>query len=230
MVEPAHVSPTATVQAAVTALETGRWGDLLVLVPQEAVQRLRDTYLRWLIESESRRAPTVEEQIAAQPWLPREVAAYYAEEQQRHITAGLPIMLAEWGVSSFRELEALSPPEFFVRYMSASSPAAKLRAAVAVSPKPPTDPAWVLRQEAGPKLIVLGEVREGSRHAHVLYRQLDAPDEVYDPDNPEGHVMSTQVDYAEGRWWLRIDHTLIDPRGWVMVWGPDDSDSCEAEG
>jgi hypothetical protein len=218
------------VQAAVTALETGRWADLLALVPQEAVQRLRDTYLPRLIESETLSAPTAEEHMAAQPWLPREVAAYYAEPEQRHIAAGLPAMRAEWGVSSsFRELEALSPAEFFVRYLSASSPAAKLRAAMAVSPKPPADPAGVLRQEIAPKIIVLGEVREGSRHAHVLYRQLNEPNEVYDPESPGGHVRTTQVDYAEGRWWLRLDHTLVDPQGWLMVWGPDDSDSGQAE-
>lgn len=230
MVEPAHHSPTAIVKAAVAALEAGRWGDLLPLVPQQAVRRIREAQLRWLMESETRTAPTAEEIMAAQPWLPREVAAYHAKQEQMQITAGLPATRAGWGVSSFRELETLSPPEFFIRYLEASSPAAKLRKAIAVSPQPPADPARALREAASPKIIVLGEVREGARHAHVLYRQLHDASEVYDPDEPEGHVRVTHVDFVDGRWWLRIDHSLLDPQGWLTVWAPDDHGSPIAEG
>jgi hypothetical protein len=229
MVEPAQGSPTEIVKAAVAALEAERWGDLLPLVPQEAVQRFRDTRLHSLIESETRPARTVEQVLAEQPWLPREVAAYHAEQEERHVRAGLPARLAEWGVSSFRELEALSPAEFFVRYLAASSPAAKLRVAIAVSPKPPKDPARALGEAASPKIIVLGEVGEGSIHAHVLYRQLHDPTEVYDPEHPAGHVSVTHLDFGEGRWWLRIDHTLLDPQGWMMVCAPDDSGAPIAE-
>lgn len=225
----AHGSPTEVVQAAVVALAAGRWGDLLPLVRKEAVQRFRDTCLRGLIESETWPARTVEQVTEEQPWLPREVAAYQAHEEEKQIVAGLPARLAAWGVSTFRELEAVAPEEFFVRYLSASSPAAKLRQAMAVSPRPPEHPERALGEAAGPKVVVLGEVREGSRHAHVLYRQLHGPAEVYDPEHPAGHVLVTHLDFEDGRWWLRIDHTLLDPHGWTMVWAPDDAGAPGAE-
>jgi hypothetical protein len=229
-VEAAYGSATEVVQAAVAALEAERCGDVLPLVRPEALRTLRDTHLRWMIESERRASRTPEELQAEQPWLPREVAAYYAE--QKHVTQGLPVMRAEWGVSSLTELEALSPAEFFIRYLSASSPAAKLRAALAVSPRPPKDPALAREAiEAAHRRhwVVLGEVPEGTRKAHVLYREL-AGDEQYDADSVAGDVRVTTLDYVDGRWWLRIDHTLLDQQGWVFAWAPNDEDSTGSDG
>ena len=230
--EGARGRASEVVRAAVAALEAGRWEDVLPLVQPEAVQAHRDMHLGWMLLSEVRAPRTPEQVQAEQPWLPREVAAHYATEEQRHVTAGLPAMYAEWGVSSFRELEALSPAEFFVRYLSVSSPAAKLRAALAVSPSPPRDLAGALESvEAMSRRqwVVLGEVAEGSRTAHVLYREL-AGGEPYDPDAAAGDVRVTTLDHADGHWWLRIDHTLLDLREGTFVWAPDDEAESTSAG
>lgn len=228
----AHGGASDVVQAAVAALEGERWRDVLPLVRPEAVRALRDTRLRWMMESETRAVRTPEQVLAEQPWLPRELATYYAEQDQKHVTAGLPVMWAEWGVSSVHELEGLSPAEFFVRFLSASSPAAKLRTALAASRKPPKDLAGALASAAAAsrrRWVVLGEVAEGTRQAHVLFREL-AGGEQYDPEAAAGDVRVTTLDYADGRWWLRIDHTLLDhPQGWSFAWVPDEDDSPSTE-
>jgi hypothetical protein len=210
------------VQAAVAALEGERWGDILPLVRAAAVQTLRDGTLRWLVESETRPGRTAEEVRTEQPWLPPEVAAYFAEQEGLAVTAGLPEQRALWGVSSFRELEALSPADFFIRYMGASSPSAKLRVALATSPMQPRAGAAGLPPGAEMRMrfVVLGEIMEGSRQAHVLYRQLIGS-EQYDPDAPGGHLRMTTLGHVDGRWWLRLDHTLLDPQGWTIPWTLD---------
>ncbi|HZG44093.1 MAG TPA: hypothetical protein VEY93_14190, partial [Longimicrobium sp.] len=186
--ELAHASPMELVQSVVTALKGERWADILPLVRVEAVQRLRDSTLRSLVQSEARVPRTAEDVRAEQPWLPQEVAAYYAEQEELAVTAGLPEQLASWGVSSFRELEVLSPADFFIRYLAASSPSAKLRVALATSPEPPrVEVAELLAEEARVRIVVLGEIAESRVQAHVLYRQLHGP-ERYDPDAPGGHL------------------------------------------
>jgi Arc/MetJ-type ribon-helix-helix transcriptional regulator len=230
-VETAHGSASDVVQAAVAALEAERWEDVLPLVRPEAVKALRETRVRWMEASEMRSARTPEQVQAEQPWLPREVAAYYAEQDQQHAATGLPMAGAEWGVSSAGELKALSPDEFFVRFLSAASPAAKLRAAIAVSPKPPKDLAGALASAAAlnqRRWVVLGEVAEGNRQAHVIFRELSGG-EQYDAEAPAGDVRVTTLDHVEGRWWLRIDHTLLEsPPAYSFVWAPDEDASTEA--
>jgi hypothetical protein len=219
------------VQAAVAALEGERWAEILPLVRPEAVQMLRDGTLGWLVKSETRPARSAEEVSAEQPWLPAEVAAYYAEQEELASTAGLPEQRALWGVASFRELEALSPAEFLVRYLAANSPSAKLRLALATSPMPPRGDAAALSlgAEMRTRYVVLGEVQEGSRQAHVLYRQLIGS-EQYDPETPAGHLHVTTLDHVDGRWWLRLDHTLLVPQGWTIAWTLDGDPSAEPGG
>jgi Arc/MetJ-type ribon-helix-helix transcriptional regulator len=230
-VEAAYGSASDVVQAAVAALEAERWEDVLPLVRPDAVKALRETRVRWMEESEMRSARTPEQVQAEQPWLPREVAAYYAEQDQQYATAGMPMPGAEWGVSSASELRALSPDQFFVRFLSAASPAARLRAAIAVSAKPPKDLAGALASAAAlnqRRWVVLGEVAEGTRRAHVLFRELAAKAQ-YDAEAPAGEVRVTTLDHVEGRWWLRIDHTLLEsPPTYSFVWAPEEDASTEA--
>jgi hypothetical protein len=206
------------------------WAEILPLVRAEAVQGLRDSTLRWLMQSEARPARSAEEVRTEQPWLPPEVAAYVAEQEGLAVTAGLSEQRALWGVSSFRELEALSPAEFFIRYLAASSPSAKLRVALATSPMQPRAGASGLPPgaEVRMRFVVLGEILEGSRQAHVLYRQLIGS-EPYDPDTPDGHLRVTTLDHVDGRWWLRLDHTLLDPQGWAIAWTIDPEPSAESD-
>jgi hypothetical protein len=225
-------SASDVVQAAAAALEAERWLDVLPLVRPEAVQALRDTRVRWMEELEMRPARTPEQVLAEQPWLPREVAAYYAEQDQQYVAAGAQVTWAEWGVSSVGELKALSPDEFFVRYLSAASPAAKLRAALTASHKPPKDLAGVLASAAAlnkRRWVILGEIAEGTRRAHVLFREL-AAGKQYDGEEPDGDVRVTTLDFAEGRWWLRIDHTLLEsPPAYSFAWAPGDDDPPSTE-
>jgi hypothetical protein len=179
-----------------------------------------------MVELEQRAPRTPEDLRAEQPWLSPEVASFYAEQERTHVTGGLPAMRKQWGVASFRELEALSPAEFFVRYLSASSPAAKLRAALAMSRNPPHDAATSLpAAEAAHRRrwTVLGEVAEGTDKAHVVYR------ERYGAGN-DANEGAGDVRYAQGRWWLRIDNSLLDQQGWSFVWTPDAGDTTSADG
>jgi hypothetical protein len=219
----AYASATEVVQAAISAMEGERWADVVSLVRPEALQRHRDSHLRRLVESEQREPRTPEDLQAEQPWLPREVAAFYAEQEQKHVTGGLPVMRAQWGVASFRELETLAPAEFFARYLAASTPAAKLRAACAVSNRPPPDVESAVQAQRR-RWTVLGEVAEGSRTAHVVYRE-----QWGDDGDIDGGVRLTTLDYAEGRWWLRIDHTLLAEQGWSYAWAPEEADSATTD-
>jgi hypothetical protein len=176
----------------------------------------------------SSRDPRTPEAVRAeQPWLPGEVAAFYAEQEQQHVVSGLPAMRAQWGVTaSFRELEALSPAEFFARYVAASSPAARLRVALATSHRPPADldhAARVAEPSTRRRRIVLGEVAEGTGTAHVVYRERWGDNEF------DGGVRIATLDHVDGRWWLRTDDALLSEQGWSFAWA-EESDSDNADG
>lgn len=213
-----HRSATEVVRAAVAALEAERWQDVAVLVQPAALQRHRDTQLHWMLQSEERKPRTSEDLRAEQPWLSPEAAASFAEQERRHLSGSLPALRAQWGVASFRELEALSPAEFFVRYLAASTPAAQFHAALAASHTPPRDAANALHAAPARHWTVLGEVLEGTRTAHVVYRESAGEG---GPDEEAGSVRVTTLDHQEGRWWLRIDPLLLPQPGWSVVWAPD---------
>ena len=224
---PAYASATEVVQAAIAAMEGERWADVASLVRPEALQRHRDSQLRWLVQSEQRGPRTPEDLQAEQPWLPREVATFYAGQDQKHVTGGLSVMRAQWGVASFRELEALSPAEFFARYLAASTPAAKLRAALAVSHRPPAaveSAAQAAESGTQRRWTVLGEVAEGTGTAHVVYRERWGDD---DAAQAGGGVRVTTLDHVDGRWWLRTDDTLLSEQGWSYAWAPMEGDPTD---
>jgi hypothetical protein len=230
-VDSAFRNAAEVVKAAVAALEAERWADVVPLVHPEALQRHRDTQVRWMVEMEQRAPRTPEELRAEQPWLSPEVASFYAEQERTHVTGGLPGMREQWGVASFRELEALSPAEFFVRYLSASSPPAKLRVALAESRNPIRDVATTFPAAAAAhrrRWAVLGEVVEGTGKAHVVYRERYGAGD--DANEQAGDVRVTTLDYTHGRWWLRIDTSLLDQQGWSFVWTPESADSTPADG
>jgi hypothetical protein len=39
----------------------------------------------------------------------------------------------------------------------------------------------------------------------------------------------TTLDYVDGRWWLRIDHTLLAEQGWSFAWALDEEDAPAAD-
>jgi hypothetical protein len=226
-VEAGYRTATEVVQAAVAAMEAEHWGDVLAMVKPEAVQALRDSRLPSLVELEGRVARTPEQVQSEQPWLPPTVAAFYAEQEHTYATQGLAVTRAEWGVSSLRELEKLSPSEFFIRYLAASSPAAVIRAALANSRKRKD---WPSIQEAVElarlrQWVVLGEVTEGTDKAHVVYREFFGVER--DADSVGSDVRLTTLDFSDGRWWLRIDHTLLSQHGWGYAWAPDEDQESE---
>ncbi|HEX6908777.1 MAG TPA: hypothetical protein VF142_00200, partial [Longimicrobium sp.] len=140
------------------------------------------------------------------------------------------VMRAQWGVASFRELETLSPAEFFARYLAASSPASKLRAALAMSHRPPADvesAAQVAGAAIRRRWTVLGEVAEAPGMAHVVYRERWGDDGA---DEAGGGVRVTTLDYVDDRWWLRIDDALLSEQGWSYAWAPEEADSSSTDG
>ena len=222
-VAPTSVSATEVVQAAITAMEGEHWADVAALVRPEALQKHRDSQLRWLVQSEQRGPRTPADLHAEQPWIAPEVAAFYAAQDLKHATDGLAVMRAQWGVTSFRELEPLSPADFFARYLAASTPAAKLRAALATSHRPPADAesaAQAAKSATGRRWVVLGEVAEATGAAHVVYRERWG-----DAESPGGGgaVKVTTLDYVDGRWWLRADDALLSEQGWSYAWAPEAS-------
>jgi len=54
----------------------------------------------------------------------------------------------------------------------------------------------------------------------VLFRELH-DGEPYDPDTTEGYIQVTTLDLIDGRWWLRIDHTLLAQQGWTYTVATD---------
>lgn len=225
--EPAYRSAAEVVRAAVAALEQERWADVVSLVQPEALKRHRASHLRRMIEMEQREPRTPDDLQAEQPWLSREVAAFYAEQERAHVAGSLPVLRAQWGVASFRELEALSPAEFFTRYLAASTPVAKLHAALAASHRPPADMESALEASASahrPRWTVLGEVVEGTGMAHVVYRERWG-----DSDEDAGGIRVTTLDYRDGRWWLRIDHTLLAQQRWSFAWTPNEGDPAPTD-
>lgn len=227
---PVRASATEVVQEAIAAMEGERWADVASLVRPTALQKYRDSQLRWLVESEQRGARTPAELQAEQPWLSPEVAMFYAAQDQKHATHGLSALRAQWGVSSFRELEPLSPADFFARYLAASTPAAKLHAALAVSHRPPADiesAAQAAKSATRRRWVVLGEVADVTGTAHVVYREGWGDD---DAAEVVGRVKLTTLDYVDGRWWLRVDDALLSEQGWSYAWAPDEADRTPADG
>jgi hypothetical protein len=231
IVEDTYRTATEVVRAALAALEAGRWDEVVPFIRPDALQRHRDTQVRWLVDMEQRAPRTPEQLRAEQPWLPHEVAAFYAEQERTHVSGSLPALRAQWGVTSFRELEALSPAAFFVRYLSASTPAARIRAALAASHRPPEDvEGAIAAAEAGQRrgLVVLGEVAEAPDKAHVVYREWGGMGGTAFADGGEVHV--TTLDHADGRWWLRMAPPVLDQQGWSFVWAPDAGNPAIVDG
>jgi hypothetical protein len=211
-------------------MEGERWADVASLVGPEALRKHRDSQLRWLVESEQRGPRTSADLQAEQPWLSPEVAAAYAAQDQKHVTDGLSVMRVQWGVASFRELEPLSPADFFARYLAASTPSAKLRAALAVSHRPPADldsAAQAAKSATRRRKVVLGEVVEVTGTAHVVYREHWGDDDAAEVG---GGVKVTTLDYVDGRWWLRADDALLSEQGWSHAWVPEEADPPPADG
>ena len=221
-------SAADVVRAVVAALEGERWDEVVPFVRPDALRKYRDTEVRRMVWME-RRAPRTPEQIRAeQPWVTPEVATFYAEQERTHTAASLPAERAQWGVASFRDLQALSPAEFFIRSLAASTPAARMRTALAVSHNPPTDPAGAVRAaEAGSRRswVVLGEVAEGTDKAHVVYRERMAASGM--EGDHAGEIRVTTLDYADGQWWLQMGPPLLDHQGWSFVWAPETGDCTD---
>ncbi|HET7231717.1 MAG TPA: hypothetical protein VFJ16_17025 [Longimicrobium sp.] len=191
-------SATDVVRAAAAALEAQRWTDVVPLVHPDSLESFKEAQLRRLRRDEEfARAAAGSDEIR-----PGGNAAAHETVRAGEARA-LPQILAEWEVrSSFRELEDLAPADFLVRFLAATSPGALARIALAVHD--PSADAGAFRDESPQRqIIVLGEVREGSSTAHVLYRDL-SPGEQYDPESPQGFVLVTEAHHRDGRWWLQL--------------------------
>lgn len=205
-----HISgATETVRAAAEALETERWSDVAALVDPDSLEHFQKAQLGRLLEDE-RLAQSGDDET--NPTLSAEHRARF----QRAAQLSVPQLRQEWGVgSSFEELRGLSPSEFLVRYLAATSPAAIMRVTTAVAHPPALSRLGDLHKLQR-RFVVLGEVREG-RRAHVLYRELREY-ESYDPDAAMGPPLITEVRQTDGRWWLKLGDRSILERPAKITW------------
>ena len=202
-----HESPEAVVRAALAALHDKRWVDLLPLVRPVALRAHRDLHLRYLVAMEAAPARDAGTIRAEQPWLSAPDAAERARQAAEHRAAALPALRAVWGVVSLRELDALSPADFLVRFLAATDG----------SPAGETAGRW----------RVLGEVMEDDRLAHVVYRE--APSGMAASAFESMPVRVTTLDRADGLWWLRVDDTLLARPVAHAVWRPADVEAKSSD-
>ena len=210
-----EATPSDVVRAAVSALAAGEWTGVVPLVHPAALARFKEAHLRRMIDAEaSSRAPR--EDGATDE-------AGHLQQQRMAASRVEPQLRTEWGVqTSFAELENVPPADFLVRFLRASSPAAKSRIALAMAGLSPAEAAGVKYAPGAvpqQQWVVLGEVREGSRMAHVLYRELYDGD-VYDPEAPHGApVQVTTVEFVDGQWWLSLSgRGLLERQAAVAAW------------
>lgn len=201
-------TPEAVVAAAVRALEEKRWTDVLPLIDADELSRFRESQLAGLRHVMERTPRTVEQVMESEPYLPREVAEYYAREEAIGLERGRPWMLREWNAEGIAELEALPADQLLLRWLAASDPDAKLRHAWAVSHTPVDDPAAMVPEDS-PQMrrVVLGSVLEGDA-AHVLYREVWG-DDYAERSSPQGNIRVTTVHRGSDGWRLPIDHSLL---------------------
>lgn len=158
----------------------------------------------------ARRVPRTPEQIQAEhPGLSPEAVEHHANQERIWSERGGPALLQEWGVKDASELEALSDAELLTRFLAASSPAARLRAAWAVSDAP-DGPAPEATDHLPPvRWSVLGSVIEDDRYAHVSFRQLWGAERESDGPEESGRIRVTTLDRTPLGWRLRIDSSLL---------------------
>ena len=219
-------APEEIVRAAVAALEAERWADVVPLVAPAALTQFRSTRVAAMVELTRRVPRTLEQVLAEHPGLSTEAAQRHADQERVWAERGGPALLHEWGVEDASELEALSDAEFLTRFLAASSPAARLRAAWAVSNPPPDGPP---PDATGylPRIhwTVLDSVIEDDRTALVRFRQHWGAKDEPDGSEEAGRIRVTTLDRTAMGWRLRIDSSLLAQQYGVSVHRPDGEES-----
>lgn len=214
----AGATPEEVVRAAVAALESERWADVVPLVAPTALTNFRSSLVAAMIEV-ARRVPRTPEQIQAEhPGLSPEAVKHQANQERIWSERGIPALLQEWGVVDVSELEELSDAELLARFLAASSPAARLRAAWSASDLPPdAPPPRAAEHLPRVRWRVLGSVIEDDRYALVSFRQLWG--EEGEPEGPDesGRTRVTTLDRTPLGWRLRIDSSLLAQQYGVSV-------------
>lgn len=163
-------SPEAVACALFRHLEADRWDAAAGLFDERILEAWRDSAIRRWVEWTSMRTPSVEEYVASNPGMPREVAAW---ELERARTRPRTIARRSIAVDSIEELRALASRESVARALEAYDPAYQ-RAVTLEDParsrsREPAD----ARVRAHTRRIV-GTVERGDR-TFVAYRVLGGP-------------------------------------------------------
>lgn len=110
---------------------------------------------------------------------------------------------AQWEVGGFNELEPLSAEDLFCRWLAASSPESRMRAAFRTPDPPP-----------GPSIVrtVLGSVREGDAVAHVVYRESRGA-----PGDFRAAPRIATLRHTRSGWKMVIDYQMMGNLGWHVA-------------
>jgi hypothetical protein len=180
--------PEAAARAFFSALGQRRWIDAARLVDPEARQRLKQGELRFAQEvARGPRIPTVDDLLKRDPGLPRSVAEYQVQQQQKMIKQmSDPIGDELTNVRSADDLEALSDLEVVARWLEAHDVLYQAKRVAAMRGEQIPPDALDDLQRNPPRYEVVGGVLDGEDTAQVVFRTIrpvgpipsDAPPEV----------------------------------------------------
>ena len=211
---PAASSPRAVVQAAITALDEGRWEAVPPLVDAAELERFRRKRLWSLrdLELHQRKVAAGETTMRfVNPDVPAAVREWFDKQSEEHAAREPRATFA--GVTSIAELERLSAPEMLARFLQAHA-----KRYVDVSGPGETQ----APRSAPPQLReirrIIGELPERESLVHVLYRYHLERDGK--PETPEQVLVATTRRIPQG-WRLLLNSELFS----VADAGPDVSES-----
>ena len=211
---PAASSPRAVAQAAISALDAGRWEAVPPLVDPAELERFRRKRLWWMRMMEAERKKLASGEISMRfvnPDVPPAVREWFDKQSEEHAVREPGATFA--GVTSMAELERLSAPEMLARFLQA-------REHRYVGDPWPGDTATHLVTLRNLREVrrIIGELSEGDSLVHILYRHHLERDGK--PDGPEQVLVTTTRRTPQG-WRLLLNSELFS----VADAGPDVSES-----
>lgn len=160
----------AVARAAIAALAEARWADVADLVHPVALERIRTSALG-AARTEERHRDT---EFVIRRDMPEAVAEWFDEQARKYREEYGSPLEARYGVASIEELEALSPRDFFSRWLESNDPIVQLRANVPEVEQAALDHPGI-RAHFRVEREVIGSVVEGDSVAHVMYRPRSGP-------------------------------------------------------
>ncbi len=199
---PVPPSPRAVVQAAITALDAGRWEAVPPLVDPAELERFRRKQLRWMRDLQSERKMQAVGDTTMRfvnPDVPAAVVEYFERQNQERLAHEPGATFA--GVASMAELERLSALEMLARFLRAHA-----QRYVSIPKRGEADEARPAPPQFREIRRIIGELPEGDSLVHILYRhrvQIDGK-----PEGRETVLVATTRRTSQG-WRLLLGSELF---------------------